>query len=106
MHEWMCRNPGGLGGGWGGQEEEGEWTALGDRQDEAPVSRWAGGSSPGVEPPQVEEELGRTCPHLEVGRRVCKGQRRAGLAKRATSSSLCSACIMCSLPGSLEEGPA
>lgn len=23
MHEWMCRSPEGLGGGWGGQEEEG-----------------------------------------------------------------------------------
>lgn len=46
MHEWMCRSPGGLGGGWGGREEEGSG-GLGRAQDGAPVSGWAGAAAQG-----------------------------------------------------------
>ena len=66
--------------------------ALGERRME-PLSAGGRGQQPRGGAPQVGEELGRTRPHLEVGRRVLEGQRRAGLAKRTTSPSLCSACI-------------
>lgn len=58
----------------------GEWTASGDMQDAAPVSRRAGGSSPGVEPSQVEEELREDRPTLRGGEEGLQGsaQGRAG----------------------------
>lgn len=58
----------------------GEWTASGDTQDAAPISRQAGGSSPGVESPQVEEEPREDLLTLRGGEEGLQGsaQGRAG----------------------------
>ena len=71
----------------------GEWMASGDMQDAAPVSRWAGGSSARVEPPQVEEELREDLPTLRGGEEGLQGSAQGRAAKTATPSSLFSACI-------------
>lgn len=67
--------------------------ASGDMQDAAPVSRWAGGSSARVEPPQVEEELREDLPTLRGGEEGLQGSAQGRAAKTATPSSLFSACI-------------
>ena len=90
MHERMCRSPGGLGGeGQGGRRRGVD--GLG--RYAAPVSRRAGGSSPRVEPPQVEEELREDLPTLRGGEEGLQGSAQGKAVKTATPSSLFSACI-------------